>query len=435
MALTQVKTSGLADDAVTGAKIADDTVAEANIANDAISLAELKAGTDGQIITYDASGNPTAVGPGTDGQVLTSTGAGSPPAFEDAISEGTSIKSTGESGGTKFLREDGDGTSSWQAVSVPDADKIIEGNTKVECSDTGGGSDGTVVIETDGTEAFRVTNGQKVGIGETAPLGQLHVKSGDSGQSAAVAWGDDLVVEGSGDAGITILSGNAADASLIFGDDGDADVGRVVYNHSSNFLGFDASAGSRMKVKGDGDVEIVDGNLKIGTAGHGIDFSATSDGSGTDSSEVFDDYEEGTWTPSMDGLSNTPTFYNLVGKYVKIGEVVKCQGFIQIGATNPTFTTTGNVFKVSGLPYTAGGSGYLRVIGNVAWQGITWVGASYSTYGHADDTIIQASIDDGGTKTVFRTMGQADYYMGELRNLVFHDNSWILEWDFTYMTI
>ena len=82
MALTQVKTLGLADDAVTGAKIADDTVAEANMANDAISLTELKAGTDGQIITYDASGNPTAVGPGTDGQVLTSTGAGSPPAFE-----------------------------------------------------------------------------------------------------------------------------------------------------------------------------------------------------------------------------------------------------------------------------------------------------------------------------------------------------------------
>ena len=82
MALTQVKTLGLADDAVTGAKIADDTVAEANMANDAISLVELKAGTDGQIITYDASGNPTAVGPGSDGQVLTSTGAGSPPAFE-----------------------------------------------------------------------------------------------------------------------------------------------------------------------------------------------------------------------------------------------------------------------------------------------------------------------------------------------------------------
>jgi len=88
MALTQVKTTGLADDAVTGAKIADDTVAEANMANDAISLTELKAGTDGQIITWDASGNPTAVGPGTDGQVLTSTGAGSPPAFESISASG-----------------------------------------------------------------------------------------------------------------------------------------------------------------------------------------------------------------------------------------------------------------------------------------------------------------------------------------------------------
>ena len=344
MALTQVKTLGIADDAVTGAKIADDTVAEANIANDAISLAELKAGTDGQIITYDASGNPTAVGPGTDGQVLTSTGAGSPPAFEDAISEGTSIKSTGESGGTKFLREDGDGTSSWQAVSVPDADKIIEGNTKVECTDTGGGSDGTVVIETDGTEAFRVTNGQKVGIGETAPLGQLHVKSGDSGQSAAVAWGDDLVVEGSGDAGITILSGNAADASLIFGDDGDADVGRVVYNHSSNFLGFDASAGSRMKVKGDGDVEIVDGNLKIGTAGHGIDFSATSDGGASQDTELLDDYEEGVWTPTAEqGCTSVGSY---TPHYVKIGNQCTVYAYIhQIAGADS------NAFRVGGLPY------------------------------------------------------------------------------------
>ena len=30
--------------------------------------------------------------------------------------EGSALKSTGESGGTKFLREDGDGTSSWQPV-------------------------------------------------------------------------------------------------------------------------------------------------------------------------------------------------------------------------------------------------------------------------------------------------------------------------------
>ena len=57
-------------------------VADRVIVDDAVTLAKMASGTDGQIITYDASGNPSAVGPGTDGQVLTSTGAGAPPAFE-----------------------------------------------------------------------------------------------------------------------------------------------------------------------------------------------------------------------------------------------------------------------------------------------------------------------------------------------------------------
>ena len=34
--------------------------------------------------------------------------------FSAATTEGTSIQSTGETGGTKFLREDGDNSSSWQ---------------------------------------------------------------------------------------------------------------------------------------------------------------------------------------------------------------------------------------------------------------------------------------------------------------------------------
>jgi len=38
--------------------------------------------------------------------------------FSAATTEGTSIQSTGETGGTKFLREDGDNSSSWQTVSV-----------------------------------------------------------------------------------------------------------------------------------------------------------------------------------------------------------------------------------------------------------------------------------------------------------------------------
>ena len=42
----------------------------------------MASGTDGNIISYDASGNPVAVATGNDGQVLTSAGAGAPPVFE-----------------------------------------------------------------------------------------------------------------------------------------------------------------------------------------------------------------------------------------------------------------------------------------------------------------------------------------------------------------
>ena len=101
-ALTKIKADGLTADLIDETKIADNgidsehyndgSIDHEHLANDAVDadiladnsvgLAAMAHGTDGQIITYDASGAPIAVGPGTDGQVLTSTGAGSPPAFE-----------------------------------------------------------------------------------------------------------------------------------------------------------------------------------------------------------------------------------------------------------------------------------------------------------------------------------------------------------------
>ncbi len=47
-----------------------------------------------------------------------------------------------------------------------------------------------------------------------------------------------------------------------------------------------------------GDQTILDGNLVIGTAGKGINFSADPSAPGM-TSELLDDYEEGTWTPEV----------------------------------------------------------------------------------------------------------------------------------------
>jgi len=56
----------------------------ANIANDAIGLAQMAVGTDGNIISYDASTNPVAIETGTAGHFLKSQGAGVQPVFAEA---------------------------------------------------------------------------------------------------------------------------------------------------------------------------------------------------------------------------------------------------------------------------------------------------------------------------------------------------------------
>ena len=79
-----VPTASIRDDAVTTAKILDANVTTAKINDDAVTLAKLASGTDGELITWDASGNPAAVAVGTATHVLTSNGAGAAPTFQAA---------------------------------------------------------------------------------------------------------------------------------------------------------------------------------------------------------------------------------------------------------------------------------------------------------------------------------------------------------------
>ena len=74
------------------ADLADDAVTEAKVATDAIGLTELKAGTDGELITWDASGDPAAVAVGTATHVLTSNGTGVAPTFQAAAAAVRQVK-------------------------------------------------------------------------------------------------------------------------------------------------------------------------------------------------------------------------------------------------------------------------------------------------------------------------------------------------------
>ena len=79
-----VTTAKLATDCVTADKLASNSVVTDSILNDAVTLDKMASGTDGNLITYDANGNPAHVPTGSAGEVLTSAGAGSPPVFAAA---------------------------------------------------------------------------------------------------------------------------------------------------------------------------------------------------------------------------------------------------------------------------------------------------------------------------------------------------------------
>jgi hypothetical protein len=93
-----------------------------------------------------------------------------------------------------------------------------------------------------------------------------------------------------------------------------------------------------------GDQTITSGNLVIGTSGKGIDFSANPNAPGM-TSELLDDYERGTWTPTTAGDATGAIFAGS-GEYTKIGNVVYYRLVISVGAN---FTSN----KIGGLPFTA----------------------------------------------------------------------------------
>lgn len=97
-----------------------------------------------------------------------------------------------------------------------------------------------------------------------------------------------------------------------------------------------------------GDQTLSTGNLVIGTAGKGIDFSADPSAAGM-TSELLADYEEGTWTPVIIGSSTAGagTYSLQEGFYTKIGRQVTVTGTVVWSAHTGTGT-----MRVSGLPYT-----------------------------------------------------------------------------------
>jgi len=123
-----------------------------------------------------------------------------------------------------------------------------------------------------------------------------------------------------------------------------------------------------------GDQTLTDGNLVVSN-GKGIDFSATA---GTGTSELFDDYEEGTWTPELSfGNGTTGITYDVQsGNYVKIGNSVIISCLIDLSSKG---TDTGFAV-IRGFPYAVGSDGATGILDTVTgFSGLVAGGATFIT--------------------------------------------------------
>lgn len=148
-----------------------------------------------------------------------------------------------------------------------------------------------------------------------------------------------------------------------------------------------------------GDQTIVDGNVVIGTAGKGVDFSASSHTAGM-TSELLNDYEEGAWTPTIRGSTTAGTYEIQTNgcTYTKIGRQVTLNVFIQMASV----VTGGGVgdLQITGAPFSKGANS--NPVAAVYLALGTYLGnpptASWTTFG-AGSTIILNQIASAGYGT------------------------------------
>jgi hypothetical protein len=92
------------------------------------------------------------------------------------------------------------------------------------------------------------------------------------------------------------------------------------------------------------------GGATPSTSGAGITFPATQ--SASSDANTLDDYEEGTWTPTVVQGFTSPTYSNQFGRYTKVGRI--CYFQVLLGVSGGT--RNGSQIKID-LPFTSNSNG------------------------------------------------------------------------------
>jgi hypothetical protein len=294
----------------------------------------------------------------------------------------------------KLLVQDGNTTGNVKFNAVNDA---VNANVNLEIAAS------QTQFFNGGSQSAVITSTGNIGIGTAVPSQKLEVVGGEIKAGR---------VDASQEGGQFSLARSTDNATAWYID--------VFGNTSTPQLRFvDVSnAAVRSSIDSSGNLTLNSGNLVFATAGKGIDFSATANSSGTMTSELLADYEEGTWTPRISGGGGgeyTPGASNY-GWYRKIGKMVYYGGTLHW--TAQVTPVSGNVV-ITGLPFNSDNASNNRgpgVVGASSGNGITF-SAGYTQWtlivdpGSTNAYIIQISTN-GGAYSHTPTVGSSGILYG-----------------------
>jgi len=239
----------------------------------------------------------------------------------------------GPEGGNAVLNlyadEGDDNADKWHLLAGTDGNLLIRNladgsgsDTSIKCV-----SDGAVELYYDNTKTFEtVDNGIKIVAAENNHA-RIHMWA-DEGDDSADKWEIMATTQGH----LKFYHGASSENTIVLNGDGAVD---LYYDNSLKF-----------STKTDG--VTINGDIGFVAAGNGIDFGANPHQSGM-SSEKFDSYEEGTWTP--DPWDGTCTISN--ARYIRVGNVCHiwalCHSFSD--------TTTNDQVGITGMPFTSVSNG------------------------------------------------------------------------------
>jgi hypothetical protein len=331
------------DGAGSGAAVTDAfshlSVVDLTVDDDLTVTDNLLLASDDSVLSFGADSDVTVTHDPDDGLILKSTATGDDNPFLLTLQTGeTDIAADDVLGKIAFQAPD-EGTDTDSRLLAAAIQARSEGDFAADSNAT------SIDFMTGASEAattkMTLTSAGNVGIGTdspTSPLGTnfkvLDINSG--------VWGGNINF--SGNSGGYIGNRHSGNGGL----------GYYAVSGQGHDFAVNGATASVLNIASDGDVTIQDGDLVIGTAGHGIDFSAAAagqPGTGTDPAEtstatILDDYEEGTFTPVSNSVDNANA--TKMGMYVKVGNLVN----ISIRFTPSSDSTNGHQFGFH-LPFEA----------------------------------------------------------------------------------